>query len=123
MTPAPATSAARDQRRGHRSRRKPKEAPGAPIRIPARVDDQGRELDVVLGEMRSGIREQCGGELCLNLTVAYTSSNTDRCTFWETSPPQRSMVPRGSTVTVIAGSEACPTPADTPSEEGDGTTP
>lgn len=92
-----------------------KRAPGAPIRIPARVEDNGRDLDEVLGEMRTGIRDQCGGTLCITLKVRYPESGDARCEllFDRTEPPQRSMVPRGSTVAVIAARQECETTTQT----------
>ncbi|WP_249998351.1 hypothetical protein [Actinoplanes sp. M2I2] len=90
-----------------------KHAPGAPIRIPAKVTDQGAPLDGILGVIRAGIREQCGGKLCLTVKVRYTQDGLARCDFWETIPPQRSTVPRGSTVIVVAGRDPCGTPPAT----------
>jgi hypothetical protein len=91
-------------------------APGAPIRIPARVVDDGRPLADVLGEMTSGIKEQCGGTLCVTLQVEYSEPGLDRCTFRRTRPPQRSTVPRGSTVVVVAGEDPCPSASDSGGE-------
>jgi hypothetical protein len=95
-----------------------KKAAGAPIRIPARVNDEGRDLDVVLSEMRRDIKRQCGGDLCITLRVQYSEPDRKRCSFQRTEPPQRTMVPRGSTVAVIAGTDSCtPETTDSPSAE------
>jgi hypothetical protein len=114
-------------------RSKPGQAIGAPIKIPSIITDQGRPLAEVRSEIESGIREQCGGELCVTLRdeardgSAYTS-----CQFWETDPPQGTSVDRGTTVVVVSGTEPCTTessvdtepPATTPeSSEPSPTTP
>jgi hypothetical protein len=96
--------------------RSKQKAAGAPIRIPARLNDEGKPLDAVLARIRSSIRDQCGGTLCVTLDVRYTDPDRLRCEFQRTEPPQQSMVPRGSTVKVIAGRDPCGTEtSDTPS--------
>jgi hypothetical protein len=90
-------------------------APGAPIDIPAEIQDQGRPLAEMQAIIEQGIREQCGGELCVQLAVEHSAEDFDECTFIETRPPQRSSVARGSTVVIVAGSLPCPTE---PSEGG-----
>ncbi len=83
-------------------------APGAPIKVPARVMDQGRPLVDVLAEIETGIREQCGGKLCLEVEVEERDIDPfTKCDFVTTEPPQRSSVPRGSTVVVVAGAAPC----------------
>ena len=100
-----------------------KKALGAPIKIPARLNDQGKPLDQMLSSIRNGIRQQCGGTLCVHVRVEYSEEGYRRCEFQRTRPPQGSTVRRGSTVVVVAGTEACdpppdsssPSPSDSPS--------
>jgi hypothetical protein len=83
-------------------------AAGAPIQIPARFEDQGRPLDDVTAEINSRLREECGGDLCVTLlTEQQDVPGYTRCSFYETLPPQRSFVQRGSTVTIVSGAEPC----------------
>jgi hypothetical protein len=46
-------------------------APGAPIKISARDNDQGRPLSEVQTELESSIRQQCGGDLCVKIKVVH----------------------------------------------------
>jgi hypothetical protein len=84
------------------------EAPGAPIKIPSIVDDFGRPLNQVLAEIESGIRDQCDGELCVELRVEMSEPTLDKCQFVGTEPPQGSFVERDTTVVVVAGTLPCP---------------
>jgi hypothetical protein len=62
----------------------------------------------VTSEIEAGVRAQCGGSLCLVLRheerviEGFTS-----CDFFATEPAQRTTVPRGSTVVIVAGSGPC----------------
>ena len=94
-------------------------AVGAPVRIPREIADQGRALVEVWAELEEGLREQCGGELCVDLVLEESDSTFFTCQFVETRPRQQSEVERGSTVVVVAGSTPCEDPTD---EATDGTT-
>lgn len=83
------------------------EAPGAPIEIPSFQQDQGRPIDEVLAEMEGTVREQCGGELCIELRVEMSDDSFGACQFAGTVPPEGSQVERGGTVVVIAGTQPC----------------
>lgn len=95
------------------------EAPGAPIRIPSIQQDQGRPLDEVLAEIESAVRDQCGGELCIELRVERSDDGFTECQFVRTEPPQDTEVARGSTVVVVAGTQPC---EDDAPDTGDGST-
>jgi hypothetical protein len=94
-------------------------AAGAPIRIPARFQDQGRPLAEVTAEIETGLRDACGGDLCVTLrTEQRDVDGFTSCTFIATVPPQRSFVKRGGTVTILSGSAPCAdtTDPDSPSD-------
>jgi hypothetical protein len=81
--------------------------PGAPIDIPSFQQDQGRPLGDVLADIEETVRDQCGGELCIDIRVEMTGDGFTECTFVATDPPQGSQVERGGTLLVIAGTEPC----------------
>lgn len=81
--------------------------PGAPIDIPSFQQDQGRPLDEVLADIDATVREQCGGEVCIEITVEKTDDGFTECEFVATDPPQGSRIERGGSLLVIAGSEPC----------------
>jgi hypothetical protein len=81
---------------------------GAPIDIPAEIEDQGEPLAQMRAFIEQGIRDQCGGELCVQLEVEHSDESFDECQFVETRPQQRSSVARGSTVVIVAGTLPCP---------------
>lgn len=100
-------------------------AAGAPIQIPARFDDQGRPLAEVTSEIEAGLRDACGGDVCVTLrTEQRDIEGFTSCTFIATVPPQRSFVRRGGTVTILSGSAPCEDtsdtgePSDSPSSSG-----
>jgi hypothetical protein len=86
-------------------------APGAPILIPARVDDQGRPLAEVTDEITSAVRDECGGSLCITLRTEHRNlDNFTACQFAWTEPAQRTTVARGSTVVIVSGTAPCDSP-------------
>jgi hypothetical protein len=100
-------------------------AAGAPIKIPSRFDDEGRPLAEVTAEIESGLRDACGGELCVTLrTEQRDAGSLTTCQFYKTEPPQESFVKRGGTVTILSGSLPCEDtpepeePEDSPSSSG-----
>ena len=93
------------------------EAVGAPINIPSIVQDQGRPLAQVEAEITESVLEQCGGELCITLTVQESDPDFQTCQFVRTEPPQDTDVERGSTVVIVAGTQACED--EQPAAEGD----
>ena len=93
------------------------EAPGAPISIPSIVQDQGRPLDEVLPEMETRVRDQCGGQLCLEFQVVQREPSFTQCTFVATEPPQDTEVARGRTVIVVVGTQPCDGPSEEPGGE------
>jgi hypothetical protein len=84
----------------------PTDSPEAPVEIPSLQQDQGRPLDEVLADVESTVREQCGGELCVELRVEMTNDGFSECEFVEAVPPQ-GQVERGGTLVVIAGTQPC----------------
>ncbi len=89
-------------------------AAGAPIKIPARFDDQGRPLAEVSAEIESGVRDACGGDLCVTLrTVHRDVEGFTACQFIATEPPQRSFMKRGETLTIVSGSAPCEETSET----------
>jgi hypothetical protein len=62
----------------------------------------------VTSEIEAGVRDQCGGTLCLTLRhEERVIDGFTSCDFFATEPPQRTSVPRGSTVVIVAGSGPC----------------
>jgi hypothetical protein len=93
------------------------EGVGAPINIPSIVQDQGRPLAQVEAEITESVLEQCGGELCITLTVQESDPDFQTCQFVRTEPSQGNDVDRGSTVVIVAGAQACED--EQPAGEGD----
>jgi hypothetical protein len=89
--------------------------PTAPITIPPIFDKQGRPIDEVRDEVAAEIRTACGGgELCVNLAVAVGSNDSFTQCEYETSEPashpdEAFVLERGSTLTLVTGSEPCET--------------
>lgn len=83
---------------------------GAPIKIPAAAQDQGRPLEEMRKIIESGIREQCGGELCVTLRVEPRNDSFNSCQFVGTDPPQGTEVARDSTVVIVVGTQPCVDP-------------
>src|SRR5262245_39149011 len=81
--------------------------PGAPIDIPSFQQDQGRPLDDVLADIEATVRDQCGGELCIEISVEKSDDSCTQCEVGATDPPQGSQIERGGSLLVIAGSEPC----------------
>lgn len=95
---------------------------GAPINIPSIVQDQGRPLSEVQSEIEASVREQCGGELCIELRVVEADPNFGVCQFVRTDPVQGTSVDPGETVLILAGTQSCDDPDPTDEEtDGDGT--
>jgi hypothetical protein len=83
-------------------------ARGAPIRIPAQQNDQGKPLTEEIAFIRKTVRERCGGTECVHWRVVYRSEGTfDKCHFVRTEPAQDTPIKRGSTFLVVAGTEPC----------------
>jgi hypothetical protein len=106
--------------------------PTAPITIPPIFDKQGRPIDEVRDEVAGEIRAACGGgELCVNLTVAAGSNDSFTQCEYETSEPashpdETFVLERGSTLTLVTGSEPCETTTTEttePETTGETTTP
>jgi hypothetical protein len=95
-------------------------APGAPIDIPSFQQDQGRPLDDVLADIEGTVREQCGGDLCIEIAVEMSDDNFTECQFVATDPPQGSQIERGGTLRVIAGTQPCDDGEGTDGEGTDG---
>jgi len=88
---------------------------GAPIRIPAATEDQGRPLGEMQEIIESGIRKQCGGELCVTLRVEPRNDSLKSCKFDRTDPPQGTEVDRETIVVIVSGTQPC---TDGPGGEG-----
>jgi hypothetical protein len=83
-------------------------AKGAPIRIPAQQNDQGKPLTEEIAFIRESVLERCGGTECVHWRVVHRSEGTfDKCHFVRTEPAQNTPVKRGSTFLVVAGAEPC----------------
>jgi hypothetical protein len=83
-------------------------APGAPIDIPAITIAQGQPLDQVRPQLEQKLKDACGGELCVQIEVAETDENFETCQYsGRTDPPAGTEVERGSTVTLVMGSQPC----------------
>ncbi|NGN94870.1 hypothetical protein G5C66_19275 [Nocardioides sp. KC13] len=86
------------------------------------MQDQGRPLNEVHAEIEASVREQCGGELCIDIRVVEADPNFGVCQFVRTDPEQGSSVERGASVLILAGTQPCddPSPTDDVTED-DGT--
>lgn len=111
-------------------------APGAPIKIPDVEQSQGVAVEDVLNSIENGtalpgesntykgIIAQCGGRLCVNVTVKQGSpgSGADgftRCQFYATDPGPGALVTSGDTIWVLTGTQPCTSsPANQPSSPG-----
>jgi hypothetical protein len=96
--------------------------PTAPITIPPIFDKQGRPIDEVRSEVASEIEAACGGDLCVNLTVAAGSNDSLTQCEYETSDPashpdEAFVLERGSTLTLLTGSQPCETTTTETTEE------
>jgi hypothetical protein len=99
-------------------------AKGAPIQIPARIQDQGRPLAEVTAEIEAGVREQCGGTLCVDLRHEQRDQDPfTQCDFIQTEPQQRTLVARGSTVVIVSGAAPCESESPSPSGSESGSPP
>lgn len=98
------------------------EAPGAPIDIPAITIAEGQPADVVRAQLEEKLREACGGEVCLDIELAETDENHETCQYsGDTDPPAGTEVERGSTVTLVMGSQPCTdADGDGASDDNDG---
>jgi hypothetical protein len=83
-------------------------APGSPLHMPARTQDQGAELDEKLAYIKEQLTAECGGHLCVDITVEY-SHDGRRCEYYGSRPEPDSVFRyrRNMTVTIIAGSDPC----------------
>jgi hypothetical protein len=83
-------------------------AHGAPIKLPARVQDSGADLDEEIAAIRRDIVEACGGSVCVHWRIVRRHiDGRTRCTFDHIEPTGEPMVKRGSTFKIIVGSAAC----------------
>jgi hypothetical protein len=83
------------------------QAKGAPIRIPAFNQGEGSSLAGAVSFFTAEVRELCGGEMCITLTVEESAQDYPTCVFAGTDPEPGSQVERGSTLTIVAGSQPC----------------
>lgn len=99
------------------------EAIGAPIRVPTITMAPGAPLDDAREAIERRIREQCGGELCVELVVEPAEEDDlTSCQFVRTEPAQGTMVGRGSTIVIVSGAQPCDGANDAPeqTDEDDG---
>lgn len=84
------------------------EAEGAPINIPAITIAENQPLDAVRAQLEDELRDVCEGEVCLVIEVAETDDEHETCQYsGATDPPKGTEVERGSTVTLVMGSQPC----------------
>lgn len=100
----------------------------APISIPPIFDLQGIDIDTVRQSVESRIRAACGdGTLCVTVVVAAgTDPGFSTCAYVTSDPRSHSdattfVLARGSTLTLLTGSEECPPSEGT--DDGVGTEP
>jgi hypothetical protein len=84
-------------------------APGSPMRMPARTQNQGAPLAGELDYIRKGLIAECRGTLCVKIDIDYRDSLRSRCQFSKTEPAANAVFKyrRNIRVTVIAGSNKC----------------
>jgi hypothetical protein len=92
-------------------------APGSPMHMPARTEDQGSDLDEKLAYIKHQLTAECGGHLCVKITVEY-SHDGKRCKYYDSRPAPDAVFRyrKNMTVTIIAGSEPCEEESVEPSE-------
>jgi hypothetical protein len=100
------------------------DVPTAPINIPPIFNKQGLDIDTVRASVESEIRDACGnGELCVNVAVGQGDNDTFTQCQYDTSNPQsfsdqeQFTLQRGSTLTLLTGSQPCETTTEETTEE------
>ncbi len=99
------------------------EAIGAPIRVPTITMAPGAPLDDARDAIERRIREQCGGELCVELVVEQRDLHgVTACDFAGIEPEPGTWVQRGSTIVIVSGAQPCDGANDAPeqTDEDDG---
>jgi hypothetical protein len=93
----------------------PPAAPGAPVKVPSLSGTGGRPLSEVQPELVRRIKEQCGGQMCVNVIVRYDKATdpgqsappgetgaaglrTLPCAFRRAEPGPGATVGRGGTI-------------------------
>jgi hypothetical protein len=83
-------------------------AKGAPIKLPARVQDSGANLDEEIAAIRGDIIRACGGSVCVRWRIVPRKiEGRTTCLFDHIEPRGEPMVQRGSTFKIVVGSAAC----------------
>lgn len=99
------------------------EAIGAPIRVPTIAFAGQPSLAEVRQAVEQRIREQCGGELCVQVVVEQRDlPGVSACDFAGIEPEPGTWVKRGTTIVIVSGAEPCDEPSDDPGwpDEEDG---
>lgn len=87
----------------------PPDVPSAPLKIPPITQKQGLPMASVMPEIVRLISQGCGTPTpCVTIVTAVGDNDIlTRCEFDRIEPAPETLVPRGSTVTVVVGSEPC----------------
>jgi hypothetical protein len=89
--------------------------PTAPISIPSTNAWQQDPIDVVRQRLERLIRDQCGGQLCVNIVVRQGDDDSyDQCQFASTIPDTSEpiVLKPGSTLTLLTGMWPCEETSD-----------
>lgn len=100
------------------------DVPTAPINIPPIFNKQGLDIDTVRASVESEIRNACGNDdLCVTVAVSQGDNDTFTQCQYDTSDPQsfsdqeQFTLDRGSTLTLLTGSQPCETTTEETTEE------
>lgn len=84
------------------------EAPGAPITVPTIAFAKPPSLDEAREAIEQRIREQCGGELCVDVVVEQRDlQGVTACDFAGLEPEPGTRVQRDSTIVIVSGAQPC----------------
>jgi hypothetical protein len=81
-------------------------AVGAPVRMP-KIVEVGDLLPPIKARIEADLLAQCGGQMCLTLVVAEADPDLETCQFAGTDPKGDTLVKRGTTVKILAGTKVC----------------
>lgn len=99
------------------------EAIGAPIRVPTIAFAGQASPGEVREVIERRIREQCGGELCVQVVVEQRDlAGVTACDFAGIEPEPGTWVERGTTIVIVSGTDPCDEPSGDPErpDEEDG---
>lgn len=80
-----------------------------PITVPT-IDEPDLTPQQAQTMIEKDVTQQCGGEMCVKLTIESSDDEAETCQFVDTDPEAGEEVPRGGEITIISGTQPCSTP-------------